>query len=160
MTNSLRASSVWPRFLDQQAAVTSLKHTIRVTWGIVKLSLSHAWPLVVLTPLFALVGLGIMQGKGPTAWHVTGDSAREIFLGGMERSPSGDGPSPSADKAPQRNVNQETRDWKTSLEGQALGLFGDVLSKIVGGYFAIVGLGLGIVMLRHGVRVDPQRMQR
>ena len=58
------------------------------------------------------------------------------------------------------DADDRMRKWKRSLEGRALGLFGEVLSKVVGGYLAIVGMGLGIVMLRHGVRVDPQRTQR
>jgi len=140
MTNGLRASRDWPEFLDTQDAVTSLTQAIEVTRGIVKLTLSYAWPIVVLTPLFAAIGLAIMQGTDPKAWHMTANSAREIFLGGM-------------------NEITIIR-WKTSLEGRALGLFGEVLSKVLGGYLAIVGMGLGIVMLRHGVRVDPQRTQR
>jgi len=142
MTNGLRASTAWPEFLNNQTAVTSLKQAIQVTRGIVKLSLPYAWPIFVLTPLFAAFGLAVMQGTPPTHWHLTAHSAKGILLGGM------------ADKA------NAIRGWKMSLEGQALGLFGEVLSKVVGGYFAIVGLGLGIVMLRHGVRVDPQRTQR
>lgn len=146
MTNSLRASTVWPKFLDQQGAVMSLTQAMRVVRGIVKLSLPHAWPIVVLTPLFAVIGLTIMQGTDPRTWHLTASSAQEIFLGGVDHPTSAGG--------------DAIREWKTSLEGQVLGLFGDVLSKVVGGYFAIVGLGLGIVMMRHGVRVDPQRTQR
>jgi hypothetical protein len=140
MTNSLRASTVWPEFLDRQSAVTSLTQAIQVTRGIVKLSLPYAWPIVVLTPLFAVIGLVIMQGIDPKDWHLTANSVHQIFLGGMDET--------------------KIRIWKKSLEGRALGLFGDVLSKVVGGYFTIVGMGLGIVMLRHGVRVDPQRTQR
>lgn len=160
MTNSLRASTVWPKFLGQQGAVTSLRQAIRVTRGIVKLSLPHAWPIVVLTPLFAVIGLTIMQGTAHKPWHLAANSAQEIFLGGINHSmsPGGDGAPVDVDET--QNAKQRIRDWKTSLEGQALGLFGDVLSKVVGGYFAIVGMGLGIVMLRHGVRVDPQRTQR
>jgi hypothetical protein len=142
MTNGLRASTAWPQFLKNQTAVISLKQAIQVTRGIIKLSLPYAWPICVLTPLFAAIGLAIMRGTAPGDWQLTAHSAKGIFLGGM------------ADKAIAIRV------WKTSLEGQALGLFGDVLSKVVGGYFGIVGLGLGIVMLRHGVRVDPQRTQR
>jgi hypothetical protein len=144
MTNSLRASTAWPEFLKNQTAVTSLKQAIQVTRGIIKLALPYAWPVVVLTPLFATIGLAIMQGTAPWDWHLTSNSAREIFLGGMDET----------------MVLGGVAKWKTSLEGRALGLFGDVLSKVVGGYFAIVGMGLGIVMLRHGVRVDPQRTQR
>jgi hypothetical protein len=140
MTNGLRASRKWPEFLDHQEAVTSLTQAVHVTRGIVKLTLSYAWPIVVLTPLFAAIGLAIMQGTDPNAWHLSANSARRIFLGGLDET--------------------MIREWKMSLEGRTLGLFGEVLSKVVGGYFAIVGMGLGIVMLRHGVRVDPQRTQR
>jgi hypothetical protein len=156
MTNSLRASSVWPEFLERQSAVTSLTQAIRVTRGIVKLSVPYAWPIVVSTLLFASIGLAIMQGIEPKAWHLNGNSVREIFLGGMDETPSGDKTLSDAGNKTQ----EKTRQWKLSLEGRALGLFGDVLSKVVGGYLAIVGMGLGIVMLRHGVRVDPQRTQR
>jgi hypothetical protein len=151
MTNSLRASTVWPEFLDRQGAVTSLTQAIRVTRGIVKLSLPYAWPIVVLTPLFAVIALAIMQGTESKAWHLTANSAHEIFAGGMDEAKSAGDDAGEAERI---------RIWKGSLEGRALGLFGDVLSKVVGGYLAIVGMGLGIVMLRHGVRVDPQRTQR
>jgi energy-coupling factor transporter ATP-binding protein EcfA2 len=164
MTNSLRASSVWPEFLDQQDAVTSLPQAMRVTRGIIKLSLRYAWPIVILTSLFAGIGLAIMQGVEPKAWHLTAKSAHEIFLGGMAPTP----PKEVNAKPPERttipkaaeDADERMRKWKRSLEGRALGLFGEVLSKVVGGYLAIVGMGLGIVMLRHGVRVDPQRTQR
>jgi hypothetical protein len=155
-TNRLRASTVWPEFLDQQGAVTSLTQAMQVSRGIVKLSLPYAWPLVVLTPLFATIGLAIMQGTDPKAWHLTANSAHEIFMGAMDGTKR---PGETMSQFNAREVVQRIQ-WKTSLEGRALGLFGDVLSKVVGGYFAIVGMGLGIVMLRHGVRVDPQRSQR
>ena len=164
MTNSLRASTVWPEFLDKQRAVTSLQQAMQVTRGIVELSLRHAWPIVVLTPLFAGIGLAIMQGIEPKAWHLTAKSAQEIFWGGMATTPPKEvkATPPGGAKIPQaaEDADDRMRTWKRSLEGRALGLFGEVLSKVVGGYFAIVGMGLGIVMLRHGVRVDPQRSQR
>jgi hypothetical protein len=156
MTNRLRASTAWPEFLAKQRAVTSLTQAIQVTRGIVKLSLPYAWPIVVLTPLFAAIGLAIMQGTELKAWHLTANSAQEIFLGARDGTIV---PPESKSYFDELEVKQRIR-WKTSLEGRALGLLGDVLSKIVGGYFAIVGMGLGIVMLRHGVRVDPQRAQR
>lgn len=187
MTNSLRASTVWPEFLDRQAAVTSLPQAMRVTRGIVRLSLPYAWPILVLTPLFAGIGLAIMQGIEPKAWHLSANSAQEIFLGGLAPGTPPGGVKtrppievkatpPRGAKTPQEEeeearaaaaaakaaagADERMRTWKASLEGRALGLFGEVLSKVVGGYFAIVGMGLGIVMLRHGVRVDPQRTQR
>lgn len=156
MTNRLRASTVWPEFLDKQSAVTSLTQAIQVTRGIAKLSLPYALPIVVLTPLFAVIGLAIMQGTDPKAWHLTANSAHDIFIGGMDGTMQPHETKPNFEA---REVKQRIK-WKRSLEGRALGLFGDVLSKVVGGYFAIVGMGLGIVMLRHGVRVDPQRTQR
>ena len=167
MTNSLRGSTVWPMFLDQQGAVTSLPEAMRVTRGIVKLSLPYAWPIFVLTPLFALIGLAIMQGTAPRPWKLTAHSAQDIFLGGMNpikaTPPLGEKETREARDAREKatqEAKEKSRQWKMSLEGQALGLFGEVLSKVVGGYFAIVGMGLGIVMLRHGVRIDPQRTPR
>jgi|GEM_PF-3038724 len=165
MTNSLRASVVWPEFLDQQSAVTSLPQAMQVTRGIIKLTLRYAWPIVVLTSLFAGIGLAIMQGVEPKAWHLTAKSAHEIFWGGMAATPPQEvnATLSRATRIPQAaedDADEKMRKWKKSLEGRALGLFGEVLSKVVGGYLAIVGMGLGIVMLRHGVRVDPQRTQR
>ena len=156
MTNSLRASTAWPEFLREQTAVTSLKQGIQVTRGIVRLSLPYAWPIVVLTPLFATIGLAIMQGSAPKAWHLTSNSVREVFFWGMDEPMSLGNDKIQLDpgKTPARIAR-----WKTSLEGRVLGLFGDVLSKVVGGYFAIVGIGIGIVMLRHGVRVEPRGIQ-
>src|SRR4029079_5722990 len=81
MTNRLRASTVWPEFLDRQSAVTSLTQAVQVARDIVKLSLSYAWPIVLMTSLFAALGLAIMQGTDPKAWHLNGTSAGEVLLG-------------------------------------------------------------------------------
>ncbi|HEV7671722.1 MAG TPA: ATP-binding protein [Thermoanaerobaculia bacterium] len=157
MTNSLRASTVWPDFLDRQTAVTSPQQAIQVTRGIVKISLPYAWPILVMTLLFGMLGLAVLQGTDSKAWRLTYDSPGEVFLGGLDRG--GNETRLNRGKAREEEQTRQ-RAWKASLEGRALGVFGDVLSKVVGGYFAIVGMGLGIVMLRHGVKVDPQRSQR
>ena len=47
--------------------------------------------------------------------------------------------------------------WETPSLFLALSIAADCGSKLIGGVFAIVGLGLGVVVLRHGVHLDPRR---
>ena len=46
---------------------------------------------------------------------------------------------------------------KASLEGRLLGTFFDAACQMVGGYFSMVGVGLGVVLMTRGVRVEPRK---
>lgn len=47
--------------------------------------------------------------------------------------------------------------WKVSAEGRAKGTFADCATQAFGGFFAIVGTGLGMVIMRHGLQVTPRK---
>ncbi len=47
--------------------------------------------------------------------------------------------------------------FKTSDLGIVKGLIGDCTTQAIGAYFAIVGMGLGIVILRHGLQIQPRK---
>jgi hypothetical protein len=140
MTNRLRASNQWPEFVRRQTTISEPRQLLDLIRGIGRVTLPFAWPILVLVPLFALLSLVILNtaDKHPR-WDF--DPARKVFLGGLDAS------------------DDVRKEWKRSLGGRALGLFGDCLPKIVGGYLAIVGMGLGIVIMRHGVKISPQKLQ-
>lgn len=48
---------------------------------------------------------------------------------------------------------------KTTVAMRAAGTAADSATQAIGGFFAVVGLGLGLVIMRYGVQVQPRRDQ-
>ncbi len=139
MTNALRASRQWPEFLDRQSAISGIGQLWKVIVGIIKVTLPFARPIPILVTVCAGLSLFAMNSANvistPKELPIS-----EIYLGGMHPETA------------------HRTQWKKTCHGRALGLFGDGLSKIFGGYFAIVGMALGIVTMRHGVQISPRHI--
>jgi len=139
MTNRLRDSKQWPQFIDQQSAITSISQLWRIIKGVTRTTIPYAAPIPLIVGVFAFFALVAMTTADDSPnWNLTPLSG--ALLGGLEE-----------------NVELRTI-WKASVSGRALGLFGDSFAKMVGGYFSIVGMGLGIVIMRHGVQISPQKI--
>lgn len=190
MTNGLRASKEWPKFLDQQTAITGIAKIYGTFKGVVKVTLPFAFPIPMCVIFFAMIALVAMNSvdKEPR-W--TFSTVKTFFLGGLDDDKSEEAATKeierikaelkNLEKNAAKDANSEAirskreeqatkemarrdrldnklRIWKTSLDGRCMGLFGDCLAKIIGGYFCAVGLGVGLVALRHGIKIDPRKM--
>jgi hypothetical protein len=51
----------------------------------------------------------------------------------------------------------ELRAWKISTFGRATGLGADSLTKVIGAFFAVMGMGFGNVVLLSGINIEPRR---
>ena len=158
MTNSLRASKEWALFVRQQSAISSVGQLARVVAGIIRVTLPFAVPIPLLVMLFACVALIAMDHGVKPSSRSSAPLADKI-LGGLDQPPPAAvlGDTKKKEDFQKAQIARRTV-WKGSLEGRALGLIGDGLAKIVGGYFCIVGIGLGIVVLRHGVKIEPTKV--
>ena len=137
MVNGLRASRKWPQFLAQQTPLTGVRHTWRLICALVKLAIRFAWPIPVALFIAGWLAFFVLRsapepGQWPHSWT-------EGLSGGLSTEPS------------------HEREWKISPWGEALGIMGDAATQAIGGFFAVVGMGLGIVIIRHGVKVEPRR---
>jgi hypothetical protein len=137
MTNALRASPSWLNFLRQQGALTSAKQILRLTRDISKLALRFAWPIPVALLIGGLLAFYVLR-SAPVSEPRKEQKWEEALLGGLLAR---DG---------------ELRRWKLSASGQILGIAGDCATQAVGGFFCVVGMGLGIIAIRKGVRVEPR----
>jgi energy-coupling factor transporter ATP-binding protein EcfA2 len=55
------------------------------------------------------------------------------------------------------NPGDKAAPEKRSFEGKLLGVIFDAGCQMTGGYFSMVGVGLGIVLMTRGVRVEPRK---
>ncbi|MEY2499625.1 MAG: hypothetical protein QOD12_3181 [Verrucomicrobiota bacterium] len=144
MINGLRASGRWSQFLTQQTSLTGVRQTWRLLYALVRLAIRFAWPIPAALVIAGALAFSVLRsapesGPWPHSWT-------QGLTAGLGRS---------AD-SPER-LARDLREWKVSPWGQALGIAGDGATQAIGGFFAIVGMGLGIVIMRYGVRVEPRR---
>jgi len=134
MINGLRASDSWNRFLQEQCALTAPAQVWQVIKRLVKLGLRYAWPVYVLVAMGSIVAFAVLRGA-PAA-----KPAHPLpWTGGLSQK------------------EEELTGWKLSPSGEALGIAGDGLTQAIGGSFAIIGMGLGIIVARYGIRIEPQK---
>lgn len=155
MVNGLRASKKWTDFLESQEAVASLSQLGRITREIIRLTLPYGVLIPVFVGLFGGIALiAVNSADEEPSWSLP--PMKELFLGGMmNTADSGLG----HDEKAAFNQAEEIRRvaWKNSFGGRLMGIAGDSIAKIVGGYLCVVGMGLGIVALRHGIRIEARR---
>lgn len=137
MVNGLRASKRWPQFLVQQTPLTGVRQTWQLVCGLVKLAIRFAWPIPLALLIAGVLAFFVLRsapeaGPWPHPWT-------EGLSGGLAAEPF------------------QRREWKVSRWGEAFGIIGDAATQAIGGFFAVVGMGLGIVVIRYGVKVEPRR---
>ena len=133
MTNSLWASGEWEAFLEKQSRLDSFAQTRRVVRSLMGLAARHVWPLPLSIALTAFGAFFVID---------TSHTYVQIYTG------------TEVDK------ESEIEKWfpcNISDKGIIQGLIGDCSTQAIGAYFAIVGMGLGIVVLRCGLRIQPRK---
>ena len=136
MTNGLRASQEWRAFLGRQSHLTDLKSTLGLVRALSKLSLRFSWPIPLCLLIADVISFRVLRGAHAPAPLLSG-TLTDMLLGG-------------------RNEGIRLA-WKMSPWGQGLGIFFDSATQGIGGFFAIVGMGLGIIAIRYGVKIEPRR---
>jgi Novel STAND NTPase 1 len=135
-TNALRTSAKWVDFLRQQEVLTSAKQTLRLIRDILKLAFRFAWPIPVAMLIGGFLTFQVLRSAASESGK--GQKWQDALLGGLLAK---DG---------------DLRRWKLSASGQVLGIAGDCATQAVGGFFCVVGMGLGIIAIRKGVRIEPR----
>ena len=157
MTNRLRDSKSWPQFIASQSTIAGIGQLFRILGGVIKVTFSYAWPIPIFVTGFAAIALYLMTtGSEPSPWKPA--EIANTLVGGMDEEKPGNLSEEEAEAFLERQ-KERRREWKTSISGRMLGLFGDSIAKIVGGYFSIVGMGLGIVVIQYGLHVAPQQIR-
>jgi hypothetical protein len=137
MINGLRASGRWSQFLAQQTPLSGVREAWRLILALAKLAIRFAWPIPLALLIAGVLAFSVLRSApasrpGSQPWT-------EALRGGLSRSP------------------ENLRKWKVGAWGQGLGIIGDGVTQAIGGFFAVVGMGLGIIIIRYGVRIEPQR---
>lgn len=137
MTNGLRASKRWPQFLAERTSLSGVRQTWNLIRALARLALRFAWPIPLALFIAGALAFSVLRSAPasrpwPHPWT-------QALSSGFARDPG------------------ELREWKASPWGQASGIIGDSATQAIGGFFAIVGMGLGIIILRYGVRVEPRK---
>lgn len=128
VANRLRNQDDWLPLLDLQSELVSLRHAVKVTKRIARLVLPHAWPILVMLAIAAPL----------TAPHV---------IPYLDVGPSG----ASAKTAPKSCQGPLKRRQSIGIQWDVAADFG---CQVSGGFFLIVGMGLGIVLLRRGLHIS------
>ncbi|OYW30771.1 MAG: hypothetical protein B7Z47_03165, partial [Chthoniobacter sp. 12-60-6] len=159
ITNRLRRALVWEEFLDTQSAtaLVDMSRLWSLSKGLLRLTFPHSWLMLVSLFMTSLMGLTLLYSVGMKP--LQNMSLGRVLQGGIVRAPEVNDP-----KHPTQEENKKIevwqlgrREWKTSLEGRVIGITCDSLAKAIGGYFAVVGMGIGIVILRAGISIEARR---
>jgi hypothetical protein len=165
MCNGLWASRRLTAFIDHQSSVSSWRDFTALTKGLIRLGLPFCWPIPLVMAAAVLISFQILRHApvvhptpGPSpSWHT-------IFLGGIDPELENVPASPAetsqqADARLEKARTEKIRQWKVSPAGEALSLGFDAATQGFGGFFCVVGMCLGMVMMRHGVTILPRRAE-
>jgi hypothetical protein len=99
------------------------------------------WWLIAVFILFADLAAFSVLRTAPGAEPMPGwiHTVHEGLLGGTSR-----------------DLNR-VRQWKMSAWGQGLGLVCDSATQTLGGFFCIVGMGLGLIVVRCGIQIEARK---
>ena len=145
MINGLRASEHWSKLLKEQSALVSGHQVSQLIRALLKLGLRFAGPVFMMLSLGCLVAFAALR-NAPIAQHTD----RSVWPGALSRVGA-----PANPYAQSAFVDETIREWKLSPVGEALGIAGDGLAQAIGGSFGIIGMALGIVVARHGIKIEP-----
>lgn len=156
IANHLRGGTKWANFIDQQATIREHGQFLQIVRGVIRVTLPSAWIVLSSVILFSFIAQAVMFSDNPEApWKP--DDVGNLYLEGKDppipEELSGDALTNYLSKEQERR-----RRWKQSKGGSMLGLVGDGLALFVGGYFVLVGMGVGIVIVRHGLQIAPQKI--
>lgn len=135
MVNSLRASRTWRVFLREQSALGGGGATWKLLGSLVKTLWPFAWPIIACLALADVMAFQVLHPVRELSRYVPG-GWHDRLLGG-------------------RGV--DWAQWKQSGWGQGLSIAFDSLTQAIGGFFCVVGMGMGLVAVRHGVQIEPRR---
>lgn len=134
-TNGFRASAQWKAFLERQSVMTSGGAIARLVRDLIGLVRPYGWPILLCSLIADGIALYVLR-SAPVASGSFAVPWRDALLGGMSEPPL---------------------DWKVSPWGQGLSLLSDSTTQDIGGFFCVVGIAVGLVVARHGVKFDAQK---
>jgi hypothetical protein len=131
MTNALLASEKWPKYLDKEnAELSGIKHVLRLVLGIARLAMPY---FLFVPPAIFLSAVVVYQAMKPELpFRISEPEDKTSWA--LKIDPS---------------------DKPTSL-GLYHGLIADCSTQAFGSFFAVVGMGFGMVVMRCGFRVKPR----
>lgn len=141
MTNGLRASTRWTDFIKEyKGKLFRLRQTKETVFRITGIARPHVLPL-----LFMLTVAGAAASYVPNVPQTQNKYIINIADG-----------SPEFVKKISRYSSSEP-DIRGVKPGVILGVAGDCMSQAIGGFFAIVGMGLGIIIVSYGFEFRPHK---
>lgn len=158
LTNRLRGAPEWDQFLSERSSqsVGAGTQIGSIVKGLIGLARRYSWPLPLCLFVTSVLGLLILPHDEIRMPKYPGDSV-EILRGGLKQLDVAQNSSPAERRELELAEHKRLRNWKTSLPGRVIGITCDSACKVVGGFFAVVGMGIGIVILRGGISVEPRR---
>lgn len=135
MTNALLASETWLAYLDKQnAELSGIKHVLRLVLGIARVARPY---FLFVPPAIFLSAVLVYQVMKPG--RVFGNSEPKDEASWTFKV------EPLPDRAS-----------KATSKGLYYGLIADCATEAFGSFFAVVGMGFGMVIMRCGFRVKPR----
>jgi hypothetical protein len=148
VTNRLRGSEEWEGFQDSHAStsLSDFSQLGKLIAGLTRLALPFGWPIPLALFVTSSSAIVLLATAGMT-------STAHPFTGGMPDRIRQQFDHPLSE----REMAEQMRQWKMSLPGRVLGVGADAITKAIGAFFAVVGMGVGILTLRSGISVEPQK---
>jgi hypothetical protein len=141
MTNGLWASREWSSFAGRQS-VLSGSDVVPLVKKLTRLMVRFAWTIPLCMLAAGLLAFFVLRTAPAFSTHATAhpQSLSDALLGGIAT-----------------HTSEQIRDWKNSPWGQGLAIFFDSATQGWGGFFCIVGMGLGLIAIRCGVKIEPRK---
>jgi hypothetical protein len=174
MCNGLWASRRLSAFIDRQSSLSTWDDVTTLFSGLTRLCLPFFWPVPLVMTVAVFLAFHLLQ-NAPVLSHppkeyaspkIEDPSWKYVFLGGIEPDldpvpvlivPTETETPEEKEKIVQDAKKEEIRRWKIEPWGQVLCLICDAATQAFGGFFCILGLGMGMVMMRHGVTIAARR---
>jgi hypothetical protein len=136
MTNGLRASKDWSTLVQQQRSkLSGFRRTKRIVTKIMRTAFYYAWPIPLMVALAASAAFLL-----PKRW--TSFQCDSVVTERVQSCSEAQG---VYDKYHKGDLNL------------SLDIVGDCTSQIVGGFFGMVGMGLGIIIIRCGIEIKARK---
>jgi hypothetical protein len=144
MSNKVFPSRAWNSFIAEQSSLTGKKTLI----ALIKLMGRFVWPIPLCMLVADFVAFYIVRTapivRDPSLIPnlpkpILINNIAEALFGGMAHNP------------------EQVTAWKMSAWGQGLGILFDSATQAIGGFFCLVGMGLGFVVIQYGIKIEPRR---
>jgi hypothetical protein len=141
MCNGIWASPAWSALMAKQAQLSGARALLLIG-ALAKFMVRFVWP-IFLCMAAADVAAYFIVTTSPYALHHPIKPENQTWAYALDGG--------------RLTKQSEVIEWKLSPWGVGLGILCDSLTQTFGAFWCIVGMGIGMIGIRYGVKIEPRR---